>query len=236
MDIILKELGSGGSSFTFPSLPEKIDVSRNAKYQSYDLINGKTYKLPQGKECNEISWSGTFFVEGRYRKDGKSLFFPQKDFMKPKECEKTLAQWMKKGKPLKLVVTGTGINLNVTISKLETSREGGYGDMSYSIAFVQYHSLKIYTMKELNRKSGKKGGKKKTESRPAKSKGGTYTVRQGDTLWGIAHKQLGNSQRWPEIYKLNKKTIEDTAKKYGYADSDNGHWIFPGEKLSLPAS
>ena len=49
MDIILKELGSGGSSFTFPSLPEKIDVSRNAKYQSYDLINGKTYKLPRGR-------------------------------------------------------------------------------------------------------------------------------------------------------------------------------------------
>lgn len=185
MDIILKELGSGGSSFTFPSLPEKIDVSRNAKYQSYDLINGKTYKLPQGKECNEISWSGTFFGEGRYRKDGKSLFFPQKDFMKPKECEKTLAQWMKKGKPLKLVVTGTGINLNVTISKLETSREGGYGDMSYSIAFVQYHSLKIYTMKELNRKSGKKEGRKRQNPARQKAKGGLIRSGRGTPSGGL---------------------------------------------------
>ncbi len=235
MDIILKELGSGGSSFTFPSLPEKIDVSRNAKYQSYDLVNGKSYKLPQGKECNEVSWSGCFFGRGRYRVDKKPIFFPRKEFMEPKECEKILAQWMKAGKPLKLKVTGTGINLNVTISKLETSRDGGHGDISYSISFVQYHSLKIYTMKELKKASGKKAGKKKLESRPSKNKGGTYTVRQGDTLWGIAHKHLGDSQRWPEIYKMNKKTIENTAKKYGYADSDNGHWIFPGEKLTLPA-
>lgn len=243
MDIILTDVKDSKNSFLFPALPEKIDVSASAKYRSYDLVNGKSYKLPKGKECDEISWTGTFFGPGRYglAKDGKkvSMFFPKKEYVAPKECLKTLKRWMGNGKVLRLMITETGVNLDVTISKFDTSFEGGSGDVSYTITFVQYHDLNIYTMKELKKASGKsrkKGGKKKTESRPSKASGGTYTVRQGDTLWAIAYSRLGDSLRWPEIYKLNKKTIEDTAKKYGYPDSDNGHWIFPGEKLTLPAA
>lgn len=35
----------------------------------------------------------------------------------------------------------------------------------------------------------------------------TYTVVQGDSLSGIAQSQLGDGNRWPEIYDLNKPTI-----------------------------
>ena len=33
-----------------------------------------------------------------------------------------------------------------------------------------------------------------------------------------------------------KDIIEETAKKRGMKSSDNGHWIFPGVKLSIPTS
>ena len=63
----------------------------------------------------------------------------------------------------------------------------------------------------------------------------TYTVKRGDTLWGIAKKYYGNGSKWKKIYNANKTVIEKTAKKYGKRSSSNGHWIYPGTKLTIPS-
>ena len=51
-----------------------------------------------------------------------------------------------------------------------------------------------------------------------------YQVVKGDTLYDIAGKTLGDVNRWPEIYNLNKDKIE------------NPDLIYPGQVLKLPAS
>lgn len=58
---------------------------------------------------------------------------------------------------------------------------------------------------------------------------------KGDTLWTIAEQLLGSPLRYAEIYDLNKTIIEETAKGRGKTDSSNGHWIFPGTVLQIPA-
>ncbi|GAA2701889.1 hypothetical protein Apa02nite_100360 [Actinoplanes palleronii] len=50
----------------------------------------------------------------------------------------------------------------------------------------------------------------------------TYTVKKGDTLTAIARSQLGDGNRWPEIYLMNRGTIR------------NPNQIFPGQVLLLP--
>jgi nucleoid-associated protein YgaU len=50
----------------------------------------------------------------------------------------------------------------------------------------------------------------------------TYTVRPGDTLTGIAQDQLGDGDRWPEIFVLNRAVIRHPDR------------IFPGQVLILP--
>jgi len=59
----------------------------------------------------------------------------------------------------------------------------------------------------------------------------TYVVQRGDTLWGIAERQLGNPLRWSEIYQLN----EGRPQPSGVTLTDP-HWIDPGWTLLLPAS
>lgn len=57
-------------------------------------------------------------------------------------------------------------------------------------------------------------------SQPASSD--TYTVVSGDSLWKIASKQLGNGNRWTEIYDLNKDTVKSPSV------------IFVGQILKMP--
>jgi pimeloyl-ACP methyl ester carboxylesterase len=71
---------------------------------------------------------------------------------------------------------------------------------------------------------------------PARAQSGTHTVATGDTLWDIAQRALGSGMRWDRVFALNEHTIEDAARRHGYASSDRGHWIFPGTELALPQS
>lgn len=52
---------------------------------------------------------------------------------------------------------------------------------------------------------------------------GTYTVKPGDTLGGIAQRQLGKASQWPVLYALNRETL---------ANPDR---IYPGQRLKLSA-
>jgi len=59
----------------------------------------------------------------------------------------------------------------------------------------------------------------------------TYVVQRGDTLWGIAERELGDPLHWSEIYKLNEGRPQP-----GGATLTDPHWIDPGWTLLLPAS
>lgn len=58
-----------------------------------------------------------------------------------------------------------------------------------------------------------------TEPEPARAAGqGAYTVREGDSLWAIAARELGDALRWPEIAAWNALPSER---------------IYPGQRLRL---
>lgn len=65
---------------------------------------------------------------------------------------------------------------------------------------------------------------------------GTYTVKSGDTLWGLAPKLgFGSGSNYMQLYNYdgNANTIENTAKQHGHF-SNFANWIFPGETLHYP--
>ena len=70
-----------------------------------------------------------------------------------------------------------------------------------------------FTLSDLLRFAGVLGTKTHTR---------TYTVKSGDSLSSIAQKQLGDANRWREIFLLNRAIIRDPDR------------IFPGQVLVLP--
>ena len=58
-----------------------------------------------------------------------------------------------------------------------------------------------------------------------------YVVQRGDTLWGIAQRELGDPLRWSEIYHLNEGRPQP-----GGVTLTDPHWIDPGWTLVLPAT
>jgi DNA-binding SARP family transcriptional activator len=57
----------------------------------------------------------------------------------------------------------------------------------------------------------------------------TYVVQRGDTLWGIAERQLGDPLDWSEIYQLNEGRPQPDGRTL-----TDPHWIYPGWTLVLP--
>lgn len=49
------------------------------------------------------------------------------------------------------------------------------------------------------------------EPAPAPAAEGTYTVKAGDCLWGIAQEAYGTGTKWGVIYSANKSTVKDPA-------------------------
>ena len=229
MNIKLIPVGNG-SKFTFPALPEKIQAKYGAKYQSFDIISQGAVKVPKGTDVAEFSWDGVFFGKSKR----KEPIVKKNSWKEPNECVKVLNDFMKNETVLNLIVTETWINVDVTISSFQPRPAGAYGNVEYSITFVQKKPLQIYTTNELQIAKFVKKTKPRNDSGDTSGGGSTYTVVSGDTLWGIATKKLGSGIKWTSIYDANASTIEAEAKKHGKASSDHGHWIWPGEVLTIP--
>lgn len=215
MDIYLTP--SGGSKIRFPMLPEKIQMGADAKYMTYSIISLGDVKIPRGKATKEISWSGMF--PGAARK-GNSLI---RKFTKPETLIKRLEKCRDNGTKCTLLCTETCINYTVYVSSFKGKYSGGCGDFFYDIKFIVVQEIKIHTTSELKiKKPTTRAPSRRTSSSNNQGKTRTYTVKSGDTLWGIAQRFLGNGAKYMQIYNLNKDKIK------------NPNLIYVGQKLTLP--
>lgn len=232
MSIVLKPVG-GGSGFTFPALPEQVKVKKAAKFQSIDILSKGTVKFQRGTDVSEVSWDAEFF--GAKKKNEPIV--QTNAWQAPQTCKKIIDGYVEKETVLNLIITEIGLNMDVTISQFQVTAYGAFGNLKYSISFVQKKALEIYTTNELKIVAfvKKTVPRNDTSASSAKSVGSSYTIKSGDTLWGISSRKLGAGNKWTKIYDANASTIEAAAKRHGRRNSDHGHWIYPGTTITIPA-
>lgn len=63
----------------------------------------------------------------------------------------------------------------------------------------------------------------------------TVVVKEGDTLWSIAARELGDGKRWPEIFTANEAEIlRGQLGRINSILAEHPDLIFPGLHLNVP--
>lgn len=221
IDIYIRER-NGNREIRVPLLPEEIECeSGGITTIKYDIMNKGEVVVPTGTGLSSYSWSSEF--PGKYRTD-KSM--QRGTWKQPKHYHDILESWRKNGTPLKIMVTGYPINKDVILEDYSYKVAGAFGDLEYEVKFIEDRDITITSQKQAKAKTTKRSTKTKKTT--------THTIKKGDTLWAISKKYLGAGSKWRTIYNANKAIIEKTAKKHGKKSSSNGHWIYPGTKLTIP--
>lgn len=200
-------LNMDNQKFRLPIIPPEFQVkSSNAnervKINAIGMIN-----LLGKKELKELTID-TFFPSQEYS------FVAYRGFPKPWECVKMIEDWKDSGKPLRLIITGTSVNMEVAIDSFDYGVQDGTKDVYYSLSLSEY--VRIKDTKN-NSSQNKAVTKRPTPTKVSEKK--TYIVKRGDTLWNIAKKETGNAMNY-------KKIAKDNGIK-------NPNIIHPGQKLVI---
>lgn len=116
----------------------------------------------------------------------------------------------------------SNLNGRYYVDKVKHNTGSAY-TMTLALRLIQ-ERIKTVSIEAVN------AAKKATEG-----EGTQYTIVSGDTLWALAVRFYGSGVQYTKIYNANKDIIESKAKERGKSNSDNGHWIFPGTVITIPA-
>lgn len=210
MEIHLSD--GAGNDFYFPVNPDEISISRGKALETVNILSLGEYDFPAGEKVKEIAFSSFF----------PAVYDPgycnYENLPDPQEAMNQLTAMMNGKSPVRLIVSGTAVNVLVTIAAHNSSFKGGEpGDVYFDLTARTWREMKVHTAASAGA-SAQKSTRPDTK-KPAK----TYVVKSGDTLSKIAKLELGDSSKWQQIYKANQKTIGKEPNK-----------IKPGQKLVMP--
>lgn len=211
-------LSQGNTRLQLPVNPESLRVNSPFGYEDISVTGLGEYSVPHERGLKEFSL-GSFFPA-----EYNPVYCETTRLLRPSEYISHLEKWRDSRKPIRLTVTGTEINLLVTLRAFsyDVERAGNIGDIFFEMSLKEHREINVRITTPVNNKAPVK----KAASRPAASKPPvpkTYTVKSGDSLWKIAEKYYRNGAQWRKIYDANKKVI-----------GKNPNLIYPGQKLVIP--
>jgi hypothetical protein len=226
----------GSDVLTFPITPEELNITVGSNNKVVTLINEGDINILKSPSLIEVEFEARFPMR-KYpysREVGDFQTYHDK-FKELKEKRKSFRFIVARSTPNGKRTWDTNLLMALEDYELKESADEG-DDVIISFKLKQYKDYGVKTVKTASSKpettstsNTSRGNDNKTKSPQS------YTVKSGDCLWNISKKFYGNGNKWTTIYNANKSIIESTAKKYGKSSSSNGHWIYPGTNLTIPA-
>lgn len=215
-----------------PVNPEDITISGSANNNTSDTVGqGEINDLGFAK-LKELTIS-SFFPKNY---NGELYINTGGSFEGPEYYIKFFEDIKNAREPFRLIITDIDINMLVSVESFEYTYQYGTDDVDYSLELKEYKEHNIRVLKATANSYSTVDSVQKVASASAtntnsnrsieKSVPKTYTVQEGDSLWKIAQKYLGNGSRWNEIYTYNNnKSII----------GGNPNLIKAGQVLAIPS-
>lgn len=210
-----------------PQTPAKLSVKISGKNSTVTLLNEGEINFLKYPGLTEITLPLVFpTLTGSNRPDYYLSLLER-----AKTSRSTTQFIMTRTTPSGLLLFDTNIKVSVEDYTIDENASNGL-DVSVEVKLKQYRdfSTKMVTINNTAKHNGSKDtpAQKKTATvhttRPATTapQAKTYTVKKGDTLWGIAKKYYGNGAKYTQIYNANKGKIK------------NPNLIYVGQVFTIP--
>lgn len=213
MDIYL--IDASGEKFHFPVNPEEISIRRDKQFETFNILSLGEVDAAQQEKVKEIAFSSFF------PKTYDPSYCRYQDLPDPRTAMNQLTIWMNSRQPVRLLVTDTGVNVLVYVAAHTSMFRGGEpDDIAFDVTFRTWRDMKVRGAAAAAAVSSQAVKAARPDTKPVPK---VYTVVSGDTLSGIAKRELGSSSKWSAIYEKNKAQIGSDPNR-----------IFPGQKLVMP--
>lgn len=226
----------GSDVLTFPITPGELNIRVGSNNKVVTLINEGDINILKSPSLIEVEFEARFPMRKYpYSRNASSFQSYMDKFTELKEEKKSFRFIVARSTPNGKRTWDT--NLLMALEDFEVGESADEGDdVLISFKLKQYKEYGVTTIKTKSTKPTTTSTS--NEARSTNNKGSSsqsYVVKSGDCLWNISKKFYGKGSDWTKIYNANKSAIEADAKKHGKKSSSNGHWIWPGLKLTIPA-
>ena len=226
----------GSDLLTLPITPGALTIKSGSNNKVVTLINEGDINILKLPSLTEVEFDARFPMR-KYPYSREPYNFEEylKIFEELKEDKKSF-RFIVARNTLKGVKTWS-TNLLVALEDVTVKESADEGDdviITFKLKQYKEYGAKILPKSYYKSTTSTSNQTRSTDDKGSKSS--TYVIQSGDCLWNIAKAAYGDANKWTTIYEANKSVIEETAEKHRGKGkgSSNGHWIYPGTKLTIP--